>query len=132
MCLGRSERVMRSVFALSTAALFALACTSGLAAPAGWSTTHDARGFSISYPADWKADPGFADLNYPDDNGVRAKIEGLGLRPTTDLQPHTTLQSNQVSIAIEVLPAYAKGCVAVNFLAQPPPDYNSGIDKDTP
>ena len=133
MFSGQSERgAMLKVFAASVVILFALACTPGVAAPAGWLTTHDPRGFSISYPADWKADPGFADLNYPDDNGVRARIEGLGLRPTTDLQPHTTLQSNQVSIAVEVLPPYRKGCVAGNFLAEPPPDYNSGIDTNTP
>jgi hypothetical protein len=123
---------MTKVFAASAAMLCVFMCTPGMTTPAGWRTTHDARGFSISYPAGWKADPGFADLNYPDNNGERSKIEGLGLRPTAELQPHTTLQSNQVSVAVEVLPPYRKGCVAGNFLAEPPPDYNSGIDTNTP
>jgi hypothetical protein len=99
---------------------------------ARWTTFHDARGFTVSYPSDWKADPDFADLNYPDNDGNRARIEGLGLKPSFDLQPHTTLQNGQTGLAVEVLPRYANACTAGNFLAQQPPDYDSGVDKETP
>jgi hypothetical protein len=99
---------------------------------ARWITFHDARGFSISYPSNWRANPNFADLNYPDNDGNRARIEGLGLKPSIDLQPHTTLQNGQTGLAVEVLPRYANACTAENFLAQPPPDYESGVDKATP
>jgi len=98
---------------------------------AHWTTFHDARGFSISYPSNWRADPNFADLNYPDNDGNRARIEGLGLKPSIDLQPHTTLENGQTELAVEVLPHYANACTAENFLAQQPPDYESGIDKET-
>lgn len=99
---------------------------------ARWITFHDARGFSISYPSNWRANPNFADLNYPDNDGNRARIEGLGLKSSIDLQPHTTLQNGQTGLAVEVLPRYANACTAENFLAQPPPDYESGVDKATP
>ncbi|HEY5347325.1 MAG TPA: hypothetical protein VIJ72_03960 [Rhizomicrobium sp.] len=119
--------------------MIVLACLSAAACqaaptgqiPAGWHTYSDARGFAISYPADWKADPRFADLDYPDNDGNRAKIEGLGVTPTTELQPGTTLQGKQVTLAVEVLPSFRPGCAAANFLAQQPPDYNSGIDEQT-
>lgn len=112
--------------------LLAFSLASAYAVPAGWHTTHDARGFSMSYPKGWTADSTFADLNYPNNDGVRLKIEGLGVSPTIDLQPGTTLQSQQVTVAVEVLPSYAKDCVAENFLAQQPPDHSGGVDVDRP
>jgi hypothetical protein len=116
--------------AVLTCLLFLFSTNASIAAR--WTTFHDGRGFSISYPSDWVADPNFADLNYPDNDGNRARIEGLGLKPSIDLQPYTTLQNGQTELAVEVLPRYANACTAENFLAQQPPDYESGVDKEAP
>lgn len=115
------------------ASVFAWAPFAPVAAgPAAWRTVHDPRGFSMSFPPDWTADPKFADLNYPDNNGERTRIEGLSVASATALQPGTTLQGNSVSVAVEVLPPYRAGCTAENFLADTPPDYASGIDANQP
>lgn len=107
-------------------------CTSAAAAPSlapvpGWHSYHDPGGFSISYPPGWKTDPKFADLDYPDNNGRRARIPGLGLAPGAALQPGTTLADNSPVLAVERLPAGKAACLAMQFLVQPPPDHSGGV-----
>jgi len=108
-----------------------LAPASQAAAPAGWQTYRDdARGFTVSFPADWKPNPDYHDDDYPTSDEPPPRIHALAVTPTGDLQPGTTL--NSVHIAIVPLPPFRSQCAAWSFIATPPPDFNSGFDVDTP
>jgi hypothetical protein len=122
----------RQLSALRLAALTLAALVAGGAAPAGWQSTHDARGFTVSYPADWKANPDYFDSDYPTSDGPPPQLHALALSPVGDLQPGTTLASSDVRVMVAVLPPFRERCEALSFIAAPPPDFNSGIDSDTP
>lgn len=113
------------------ALLAALSAAPAAAAPAGWQTYHDARGFSVSFPADWKANPNYYDQDYPTGDEP-ARLPALAIAPTGELQPGTTLFAEQLHVAILPLPPSRTACVASGFIAEPPPDYNSGFDVDRP
>jgi hypothetical protein len=115
------------------AALLCALCGTASADEPGWHTYTDAaRGFSISYPDGWAANPNFTDKGYafiqgdPDD--VRT---GLGLSPVVDLAPGTTLESKSLVLAVQFARP-GDTCRARAFLADPPPDYFTQVDEDTP
>ncbi|MBI3675240.1 MAG: hypothetical protein HY243_01310 [Proteobacteria bacterium] len=120
----------RLILVLPFLALFAPA--SQAATPAGWQTYHDVRGFSVSFPRDWKADPDYYDDDYPTGGDPPPRLRALAIVPSGDLGPGTTLNSAGVRIAVLPLPPFRKECAAWSFIAEPPPDYNSSFDSDTP
>ena len=124
------ERMKRVILALPV--LLLLAPASQAAAPAGWQTYHDARGFSVSFPRDWKANPDYYDDDYPTDGDPPPRLLALALVPSGDLDPGTTLSSSSVRITILPLPSFRNDCAAWSFIAEPPPDYSSSFDIDTP
>jgi hypothetical protein len=122
------KRLLRSLPVLAL-----LAAAPSAAAPAGWQTYRDAaRGFAVSFPGDWKANPDYHDDDYPTSDAPPPRIAALAVMPTGDLQPGTTLNSASVRIAIVPLPSFRSECAAWSFIAVPPPDFNSGFDVDTP
>lgn len=111
--------------------LAALACLVPAAAQdAGWQSRHDARGFTVSYPAGWKANPDYFDTDYPTSDAPPPHLTALAIVPIGELQPGTTLSDVRVMIA--VLPPFRAHCEALSFVAAPPPDFNSSIDSETP
>jgi hypothetical protein len=114
-------------------ALLIVASASPAATPAGWQTYHDgARGFTVSFPGDWKPNPDYYDDDYPTDGDPPPRIPALAIVTTGDLQPGTTLNSGDVRILILPLPSFRSECAAWSFIAMPPPDFNSAFDIDTP
>ena len=99
------------------------------AAPAGWQSYHDARGFTVSFPPDWTADPKYSDQDYPASEEPPPHFGGLALKPKGDLAPGTTLSS--VQVVVLPLPPGRDTCVAQNFIAYPPPDYGTSADEST-
>jgi hypothetical protein len=96
-------------------------------APAQTAFTHiytDAkRGFSISYPDGWTVDPAYRDKGYGFFQGESDDYrEAVALKPTIDLAPGTTLQSDQLVLMIETARP-GDTCEARAFLVDPPPDY---------
>ncbi len=115
------------------AVLLMLAPASPAATPTGWQTYRDeARGFAVSFPADWKPNPDYYDDDYPTSGEPPPRIHALAIAPTADLQPGTTLDSTSVHIAIVPLPPFRSQCAAWSFIAVPPPDFDSAFDVDTP
>jgi hypothetical protein len=112
--------------------IFLLPLAAQAATPAGWQSYHDARGFTVSFPAGWKADPDYYDSDYPSDGQTPPRIHALAIVPTGDLQPGTTLNSRAVLVAIVPLPAFRSVCAASSFVADPAPDYGYAFDADTP
>lgn len=99
--------------------------------PAGWQT-YSGRGFSIGYPAGWTVNPNFVEKGYRFFQGdMDDKREGVAFSPSYDLAPGTTLQSNQLTLA--VMPARPGDlCTAAGFLLDPPPDYFTRRVVDKP
>ncbi|HEX4301497.1 MAG TPA: hypothetical protein VHZ78_01800 [Rhizomicrobium sp.] len=114
---------------LAAAAVLAIALPCA-AAPAGWQSYHDARGFRVSFPAGWKINPAYHDDDYPTGEAPPPRLAALAIMPVKDLQPGTTLSS--VRVAILPLPPSRTVCAASQFIAAPPPDFSSGFDIDRP
>lgn len=114
-------------------AMLCVLCAPAAAQDAGWKTYSDAaRGFSISYPADWKVNPSFTDRGYRFHQGdVDDVRDGVAFSPSVDLAPGTTLQSNQLVLAVERARP-ADSCKASAFLMDPPPDYFTQTVLDKP
>lgn len=112
--------------------LLKLAPASLAATPGGWQPYHDARGFSVSFPGDWKANPDYYDDDYPTNGDPPPRTHALAIMPIGDLQPNTTLSSEGVHLVIVPLPSFRTQCAAWSFIAIPPPDYNSAFETDTP
>jgi hypothetical protein len=117
----------RSAFALL------LAAGAASAAPPGLATYTDAKnGFAIDYPSDWKVNPNWVDKGYGFFQGDTDDVHpGIAFTPTSDIAPGTTLQSDQLVLAIETPRPGAK-CVAGSFLLDPPPDYFTNVRVDKP
>ncbi len=111
------------------AVLAALPCA---AAPTGWHSYHDARGFRVSFPAGWKADPSYHDDDYPTGDDPPPRLAALAIVPVEDLQPGTTLSSKDVRVLILPLPPSRTVCAAWQFIAAPPPDFSSRLDAERP
>jgi hypothetical protein len=128
--MGDYRELMRKA-GLVIAALGMIGCAQ--AAEPGWSTYTDAkRGFSISYPSDWKVNPAFVDKGYRFFQGETDDTrDGIAFSPTTDIAPGTTLQSNQLVLAVERARA-GDACTAAAFLTDPPPDYFTQRIVDKP
>lgn len=124
-------RILRRIAAATV--ILCLGAAPAWAQADAWHTYTDvARGFSISYPDGWAANPNFTDKGYafiqgdPDD--VRS---GLGLSPVVDIAPGTTLESKSLVLAVQFARP-GDTCRARAFLADPPPDYFTQVDEDTP
>lgn len=128
---SRSAPLLR-VIPVAAALLFALCSTSRAAEP-GWQTyTDTARGFSISYPDGWTVNPNFTDKGYGYAQGEMDDVRtGVGLSPTIDLAPGTTLDSKSLVLAVQFARP-GDTCKAGAFLADPPPDYFTQMQEDTP
>ena len=135
MCATKASAAATAEAAMRGLPAFAvLASLAGLAAAqdASWQSYHDPRGFTVSYPAGWKADPNYFDTDYPTDGDPPPQLHALALSPSGELQPGTTLSSKDVRVTVAVLPPFRERCEALSFVAAPPPDFNSGIDTETP
>ncbi len=122
----------RTRVALASAMLIAFAGTAFADEP-GWHTYTDAaHGFSISYPDGWAVNPNFADKGYGYSQGDSDDVRtGLGISPAVDIAPSTTLESKSLVLAVQFARP-GDACRARAFLADPPPDYVTTVDQDTP
>ncbi len=129
----RSGRLLTCWTLVQALPIFLLLTSSSPAAtPAGWQTYHDARGFAVSFPGDWKINPNYYEDDYPTGEGAPPRTHALAIVPTGALDPGSTLDSGGVRIMVLPLPPFRADCAARSFIAEPPPDFSSAFDADTP
>ncbi len=119
---------MKDIFAIL---LLAGGVTAAGAAAPDW-PSYAGRGFTVAVPPGWTVDAGFLDKGYGFFQGQNDDVRGgTALKPSGDIAPGTTLQSDQLRLVVQTARP-GDLCVAASFLVDPPPDYETRKLLDKP